>query len=504
MSGLTAMARVLAAETGTRQAICTLRHLHVAARPIVLVPITLAGETNAPLAVLVGDDRDRPQLIVTNRPRVREERLRFAERLGAELLLPIANLARRTEVVPTTRRTTTVRRRAVEAPQIWVPNPAGVEFLRLLGRMTRFRSTVGQWAVAPSVPTLGIWATWFAEQSEFADSSVLVATTQALTAMWATGQSDLEDGNLAALMAWIDPPPGTSAADAAARAEDTIAFPPAGPATDPQFDAVVLEPALRDLDAAPDDQVRERVLARLASGLRDQMQPTWDRVWRAIDLLDAVPAAPHVAVRWERDRERFYAFADYLNTIGLPQARQDGAVRGARRLTDLEVRKSTFDAQRAYDDALVMAEYRLSGEAFRGIVVDADADRVVRPSSRRVRRPLITVTTRDPARLAPGDRELRDPQRPTQEAAVIDVESDGAQTRIRLELSGGLGSGTTGPAPSGSVPAVGDVVTYTRLKAGGYTHRGTFPNREDTPWTHGGPPAEYYVPTSHDAAEDWS
>jgi hypothetical protein len=504
VSSLTAFARMLAAETGTAQPICTVRHLHVATRPIVLVPVTLAGETNAPLAALIGDDRDRPQLIMTDRPRVRAERLRFAERLAGELLLPIGNLARRTEVVPPTRRTTTVRHRVVEAPQIWVPNPAGVKFLGLLGRMTRFRSTEGEWAVAPSVRMLGIWATWFAEQSEFVDSSVLVATTQALTAMWSTGQSGVEDGNLATLMAWIDPPAGTSAADAAASAEDTIAFPPAGPATHPQFDEFVLEPALRDLDDAPNDQARERVMTILARSLHDQMLPTWDRVWRAIDLLRAVPAASHVAVRWQRDRERFHDFAQYLNTIGLPQAKQDGAVRGARRLTDLEVRKSTFDAQRSYDDPLVMAEYRLSGEAFRGTVVDADPGRVVRPTSRRVRRPLITVLTEDPVRLAPGDRELRDPQRPSQEATVMDVEADGDQTRIRLELSGGMGSGATGPVPPGSVPAVGDTVTYTRLRADGYNYRGAFPNREDTPWTHGGPPAEYYVPTPDDAAEDWS
>ena len=30
-----------------------------------------------------------------------------------------------------------------------------------------------------------------------------------------------------------------------------------------------------------------------------------------------------------------------------------------------------------------------------------------------------------------------------------------------------------------------------------------FPSREETPWTHGGPPAEY-VPTDEDAMEDWS
>jgi hypothetical protein len=31
----------------------------------------------------------------------------------------------------------------------------------------------------------------------------------------------------------------------------------------------------------------------------------------------------------------------------------------------------------------------------------------------------------------------------------------------------------------------------------------TFPPREETPWTHGGPPVEYQ-PTDEDAHEEWS
>ena len=42
--------------------------------------------------------------------------------------------------------------------------------------------------------------------------------------------------HLAALLAWIDPPDGLTGAEAAARAEDPVAWPPAGPLTDPTFD----------------------------------------------------------------------------------------------------------------------------------------------------------------------------------------------------------------------------------------------------------------------------
>lgn len=44
--------------------------------------------------------------------------------------------------------------------------------------------------------------------------------TVVLRLHWATGQNAVEDAHLAALLAWIDPPPGRSGAEAAAEAED--------------------------------------------------------------------------------------------------------------------------------------------------------------------------------------------------------------------------------------------------------------------------------------------
>ena len=146
MSVMTSLARVLAADSKAPQRITVYRHLHISHHPIVMVPITLAGETNAPLAIMVGTDRDRPQVIVTRQPRERAERLRFAERLAGELLLPIQSMAAMTERVD---RGQELAIRAAQAPQIWVPNPGGIEYIRLLGRMTRFR--VGLTGVRPEV-----------------------------------------------------------------------------------------------------------------------------------------------------------------------------------------------------------------------------------------------------------------------------------------------------------------------------------------------------------------
>jgi hypothetical protein len=73
-------------------------------------------------------------------------------------------------------------------------------------------------------------------------------------------------------------------------------------------------------------------------------------------------------------------------------------------------------------------------------------------------------------------------------------------TEVELELAGGMGRALT-PAP-GSVPRVGERLCYSTL-TDTYQLRGSFPGREDTPWTHGGPPPQY-LPADADAAEGWS
>ncbi|MFC7484915.1 hypothetical protein ACFQX7_39520 [Luedemannella flava] len=125
----------------------------------------------------------------------------------------------------------------------------------------------------------------FAERYDHPGSAALVALTSALTAHWATGQSALEDANLAALMGWLDPPAGMTGAEAGEAAEDPLAFPPAGPVTDPTFDNEVLAPLI---DAYTDNP-GEPALARLVAAVRGQIEPTWDLVWRGVELLRALP-----------------------------------------------------------------------------------------------------------------------------------------------------------------------------------------------------------------------
>jgi hypothetical protein len=299
-------------------------------------------------------------------------------------------------------------------------------------------------------------------------------------------------------------------------AEDPVLWPPAGPATDPTFDNEVLAPLIAACGRlGVSDAVRRRSEQALETALLGQLAPTWRLVWRSIDLLRALPPGGRLAARWEADADAFTSYAEYLRDGGPPQPRLDSAVAAARRLSWLERAQASYAAQRALDDPLVMADHRLTGEAFGGPVTAAEPDRLDTTGKRRKLRPLVTLVTEDPLRLEPGAM-LISPARPRQTARVLSVstltpcstgsaaalgtEATGSRVEVALELAGGMGRALT-PAPA-SVPEVGEWLCYTTL-TDSYQLNGSFPSREDTPWTHGGPPPEY-VPADADAAEDWS
>ncbi|MFI5936757.1 hypothetical protein [Actinoplanes sp. NPDC051494] len=475
MSTLTALARAQAFAEGRAQPLATVRHVHLHERPMVLIPYAMAGEANAPLAAMAGTDRDNPVLLVVAQPRNRDHRFRFAADLAELIVEYVGSFTGTTEAVAVDRGRD-VRYRFTDAPQLWVPNPGGVDFLRLFGRSTRFRSTEGEYAVPAAVPLLGRWLTFFANSAEVPGSALLLNGVQTLSSHWATGQSSAEDAQLAALMGWLDPPRGSTVFEAAAAAEDPALTPPAGPATDPAFDNHVLAPLLSVAD--PDVPELTRVL-------RGQLRPTWDLMWRALDLLRNLPVGSRVAGRWDGDRDAYSAFVQNLEEGGPPQPRRDGAVAAAARLSRLENAATRYAVQRAFDDPLVMAEHRLAGTAFEAVVTLAKADRIDDTGKRPVLRPRIMVVTAEPVRVEAG-AALTSPARPSQKAKVISVTAlDETKTEVLLELSGGMGRKMV--AEPGSVPEVGERLLLTTLSEA-YRPGGAFPDPDQTPWTHGGPP----------------
>ncbi|MET8562587.1 hypothetical protein ABZV75_19005 [Streptomyces flaveolus] len=514
MSLITTLARLEAVGTGRAQPTATVRHRHLSDHPLVFVPLTTAGETGAPLGALVGTDRDAPRLLVVPQPRDRDLRFTFLADL-ADVVLPYIDAyadsveaAERTETDPETgKRVKVAAELCADAPQLIVPSRTGLDFVRLLGRSMRFRRTAEQdpdapYPAPPRVPLLGRWLTHYGERARVPGSSLLLAMTDVLSRHWATGQSGLEDEHLGALLAWIDPPQGLSGAEAAHRAElardadGQLLCPPAGPATDPAFDNKLLAPAIERYDrartalAAAEDPLeaddRLAALTRAEREIRDLVEsrtrPTWDAVWRGLDLLRALPEGAHVEGRWTRDRWSFTGHRDRVLAGEPPQPRRDDAVTAANKLATREREQARLEAQEALDDPLVMAGRRLAGEAFAGEVTDVVMaySEGKRPSPR----PLVTVRTDDRPHLAERARVYRSLGGKPQSAECVGQEADGV---LVLRVLDRMGRGKE-PEP-GSVPEKGDRVCFTLFE---HEQRGgaKLPDPEETPWTHGGPPGE--------------
>ncbi|MEV4813312.1 hypothetical protein [Micromonospora avicenniae] len=467
--------------------------MHVSRHPLVFIPLAMAGEAHAPVAAMVGTDRKNPCLLVVAQPRNRDQRFEFAHKLARILMEETLRYA---EWRFPKRGAGGGAMQCADAPQIWVPNRAGVEFVRMLGRSTRFRKTTGPWKVPANVPRMGKWLTFYADRTQYAGSSLLVPATAALSQHWATGQSVEEDEHLGAILAWIEPGDGLTGVEAADLVEDPVKHPPAGPSTDPSFDNNILAPLIRRYhEIAHNPSARDHVQSQIESELHKQLIGTWHRMWRAIDLLDDLDPGDHVEERWEDDLGAFTRTADWIATSPGAQRKRDLAVEAARRLHDLERHHARYEAQRAFDDPLVMAEARMLGEAFVGIVTAAQPDR--RFDGRKL--PRIIVETADPVRLSRGETGLRSPARPRQKAEITDLAEVDGRFQIELELSEGMGNRRE-PAP-GTVPSVGEKVCYSMF-SDDFRRAPVLPRIEHTPWTHGGPPTPY-IPTDEDAQEEW-
>ncbi|MEU4036564.1 hypothetical protein [Streptomyces collinus] len=531
MSLIATLARLEAVSTGRAQPAATVRHRHLSGGPLVFVPLTTAGEAGAPLGALVGTDRDAPRLLVVPQPRDRDLRFAFLAEL-ADVVLPYIDsyareveAAERTETDPETGKRVKVEvELCADAPQLIVPSRAGLDFVRLLGRSMRFRRTAEQdpetpHPAPPHVPLLGRWLTHYGERARVPGSSLLVALTDLLSRHWATGQSGLEDQHLGALLAWIDTPPvaavpgqrepggtgrGTGAeaarrAELARDAEGQLLCPPAGPATDPAFDNKLLAPAIERYDRArtalasaedaleADDRLAALTDAeqRIRDLVASRTRPTWDAVWRGLDLLRELPEGGHVEERWTRDRWSFTGHRDRVLAGEPPQPRRDDAVTAANKLATREREQARLEAQEALDDPLVMAERRLAGEAFAGEVVDVVMaySEGKRPSPR----PLVTVRTDDRPHLAERAKVYRSLGGRPQAAEFAGHAGAPEDGLLVLRIVDKMGRGKEPEA--GSVPEKGDAVCFTLFE---HEQRGgaKLPDPEETPWTHGGPPGE--------------
>ena len=438
----------------------TRRHIHLSARPLVLVGYHLAGDLGAPLGLVWGKSRDEePHVMVVPEPRNRGLRFKALAEFAAEFLAYLSRFGGRDQAGM-----------CLDAPQLVVPNAATAEWLGgIVGRFTRNLRTDGDAPAPPSVPLAGKHLSFFADLMP--GSSLVLAATEALTAHWQTGQLPSEDLNLAAVLGWVDPPAGIDGPQAARAGE---ASPPAGPDSDPNWDAETLAELIQDWHAANDEASRSAVRREVESEIREQLTPGWADCWRALDRLDSLPPADHVISRWQSDRS---SWTDHCNRVAEGRAyfrNIPTPVQDATRLRILETRTKDLQREMAWDDPLVMAAVVASGEALAGRVVAADLERRTRNANgTAVRRPLITV---EPALefARPAGTTLFLSTSPGVKLEVLPFEAGGL---IRAEVLKGANQKKT----IGLLPNVGDDVILSPYGKPEFNQR---PKVEGIPWTH--------------------
>ncbi len=149
-----------------------------------------------------------------------------------------------------------------------------------------------------------------------------------------------------------------------------------------------------------------------------------------------------------------------------------------------------------------MAEHRLAGEAFSGVVTEVVPDWDTTGRSPKPR-PLVTLRTADRPHADLGKEVHRVHGPSAQKAEVVAV--DAAEGTVTLRVLSGMGRKKE-PEP-GSLPEPGEPVTFTLFELT-VRQSAPLPEPDDTPWTHGGPPGAAPAParsTAEDpsASEEW-
>lgn len=405
------------------------RHVHIADRPLVVVAFNLSGEAAAPIGLMWGTSEraEEANVAVSGEPRNRESRFGAINAFCDDLTRYLSPYLR-LEMVPK-RRGGGFRQVAKAAPQVVVPNRATRSYLGArLGRSLRYLGLGDTHEVPEPTQWGGAHLSWLAEHSNLPGQSVFVAATEALGAHYATGQSALEDANLASLLAWIEGLPKDALA-VLESIEDTAY----GPVPNPEWEAD-LEPLVRaygDALRAGDGLAEKRALEAVESAVRPKLADAYDATHRAIGLLRRIPPAPGVAERWATDK-RSWASHAIRASKGIPRfARRHHPLRAARALQQWSAAAERLETQQAFDDPLVLARLDAEGRCVTGTVerLDTQNSEVKPGNSRRSSVPLVDLRLTGPTRLLTGERtRLVDDKR----VAAVVRERDGDQIRLAV------------------------------------------------------------------------
>jgi hypothetical protein len=460
---------------GRAQRTALLRHRHLVRTPLALVLWQLGAEPFSAAAVGYGSMPDGLGFGVAGDPRNRD--------LAFTCLRPLAlwfnqRFERPAEERERVQRGSYEYERATSMPQVVVPNAATIALIGRLGRRLAYLTADERFTPDPELIRLGQHFLFLERHALRPGQQIVVPLTELLRNHWATAQTDLERGSLAALDAFIEPPPGVHGFDAAAAAE----LENVGPLPDGDDDTAV-EPLVREFNASragrADANTVGQLLAPITAHYRPLVERSWSLLWRCLERERAYPEAPSCARRLLGDREAYTQHVDWTLTVGWRRTRQT-ARQAASTMRELEGAQALLEAEEAVDDPLRMARCLLAGKALAGIVVAVDREHREIVTTNRARRPLVTLECPERCRLPRGRTLYWSDNAGGTAWEVHDVANNGGGSVVTMKL---LTSTRDAAAPE-----IGDYACFS-IHSAKEPFRMRLPR--DTPWTHApaAPPA---------------
>jgi hypothetical protein len=451
------------------------RHRAVRDEPLVVAVYNLAGEAAAPLAFYYGTDSTSGKLVVAPEPRNREVRFAGINEFCADLVEYINPfLETREQLVGRAGRQFPLEV-ALDAPQIVVPNRATREYLGArLGRSLRYLGLGKTHPVPEATQWAGAHLSWLAEYVALPGQSIFLAATELLSRHFATGQSALEDENLATLIAWIENPAGSGLTEIQSLEAARVAF---GPVPNPELDTR-LESHVRAFGRAVregDKRAQGKHRRAVEDLVRDPLAAAYRATHHALDVMRRIPDASAVDSRWATDVREWGAHARRCSRAIPRFARRHDALRAARMLELWSRAAQDLEIEEAFDDPLVMAEFDAGGRCISGTVSDVDDEhREIKPGNRRTSLvPLVAVSTSVAPQLLEGDKVCW----------TADRKVSGEIRQIRETRSGWIVviAILSGHKQASRLPGERDAAVFVALT----TFGGPSPNGPDeVPWTH--------------------